>query len=93
MLRNSNNISLQASIPQKDGSKQTVIGEAQAFYELPGECRQLLVVCRLLENTKCELGAWNGSWSSSQVVLDAQNIMDKVGIWHMKTAKAKIWIL
>jgi len=27
------------------------------------------------------------------VVLDAQNIMDKVVIWHMKTAKAKIWIL
>ena len=93
LIKIANYILQQASVVQQNGSKQALIGEALAFYELLGQHRQLLVVCHLLMDLTCELGAWKGIWSPNLCVLDAQNITDKVAIWQMNTTGAKIWIL
>ena len=93
VFTNADDITMQAWIPQINGSKKILFGEALAFYELLGEQRQLLVICWPLEDLTNRLGALNGSWSSSIVVLDAKHITDKVAIWKMETVGSKIWIL
>jgi hypothetical protein len=76
-----------------DGSRNSVVGEALAFYELLKAPKQVMVVCRLLTKMEDVLGAWRGIWSSSLTVLPAAQLVDNVGIWQAERAGAKVWAL
>ena len=76
---------------KQDGSERSLIAEALAFYQLPQGDQ--LVVCHLLVNQTCVLGAWKGMWSSDLTILKAKDIKNKVAIWQPNSSDGTIWTL